>query len=752
MRVRRRIFLAAVLAALPVSALAARRAPSRQAPVSPRLLTPAPVSFLNDVLPALTLAGCNQGACHGGQFGRGGLKLSLLGFDPESDYIAIAREGSGRRLSRTAPERSLLLTKPTLALPHGGGLRLPPGSGTRAILEQWVAQGAPGPVSGEATAARIEVSPTERLLGRGERLPLRVIAVYPDGRRRDVTRLARYTSVNDAVAAVEPGPGGAPLVRSGAPGDASITVLFQEHAAAARFLSPYPQGTRVPLPPEEAREGAGIVDRRLRREWRRMGLLPSPPCTDAEFLRRASLDLTGALPTAEEAERFLSECAGETRPGAARARLIDRLLERPEWADYWALYLGDLLRNTQRGSGEKGMWAFAEWLRTSLREGKPYHEMVRELVAGSGSTARNGAANFYNAAKTPEELAETTSQVFLGVRLQCAKCHNHPFERWTQADYYGLAAFFPGIRRKESGEERLILHGNGGEVRHPRTGAVVAPTPPRGAALTVPGEERPAALAAWLADPANPFVARNIVNRVWARIMGRGLIEPVDDIRVSNPPSHPELLDALCSDFAAHQFDLKRLMRTIATSHAYGLSSKPAAGNARDDRFYARYRARRLGAEPLLDALGTATGRPEKFAGLPASFRAISLPDPAMARSALLDLFGRPARATACECERSNAPTMTQTLYLINSTYVHDRIADPNGLVAKLMEAGKSDSDIIRRLYLGSLSRPPTLEEAATAARFVQEAGQEGAPTSRREGLEDVLWTLLNSQEFLLNH
>jgi hypothetical protein len=660
----------------------------------------------------------------------------------------------GGRLARAAPGRSLLLLKATLAIPHGGGLRLAPGSPALEIVTRWLALGAPGPVTGERTIAALEVFPGERLLQRGQGQQVRVTARYSDGRARDVTRLARYTSGSDAIAAVDE----AGLTRAGGPGAAAVMVRYQGQAAVVRLAVPFSRLGRYPDVP-----AANYVDSHVQREWRRLGLLPSAGATDAEFLRRVSLDLTGTLPTPERLDQFLAEVRGpgsrvpspESRvPGPldpqpaidARARLVDQLLDSPEWIDFWTMYFADLLRNTQRTSGEKGMWAFHNWLRASLRQDKPYNQMVRELIAGHGSATRDGAANFYNTAKTPEELAETAAQVFLGVRLQCARCHNHPFEKWTQADYYGLAAFFPGVTRKQSGEETLVLHTAAGTVKHPSTGQVMEPRPPDGPVRKVPGEERLTALADWMADPANPFVARSIVNRVWARLMGRGLIDPVDDLRVSNPPTHPELLDALTRDFVQNGFSLKRLMRVIVSSRAYQLSSRPTPQNGKDDRFYSHYRARRLMAEQLLDAIGQATGRPEKFPGFPAGYRAISLPDPSLARAGLLDVFGRPQRATPCECERSSQPSLTQTLFLINSDFTHNKIADPKGAVAAMLAAGNSDEKIVRRLYAAAFTRYPTPEETAAAVRFVGEAA------GRQEGLEDVLWTLLNSQEFLLQH
>jgi uncharacterized protein DUF1553/uncharacterized protein DUF1549 len=742
------------------------------APVSVReAQAKTPVSFVNEVVPALTRAGCNQGICHGAQHGKGSFRLSLLGFDPEADYSAIALEAGGRRAVRSRPEASLLLRKPTLALPHAGGLRLPAGSLELRIVEEWLAYGAPGPLFDERRVTGISVSPSGAVLRPGSRQQLRVIARYSDGSGEDVTARARYSTNNDGVARIDD----EGQIRAAGAGETALVVRYQGQVAVARATVPLPGAGKQDWPQDS------FVDAEIQAAWRRLGLSPSAPSTDGEFIRRVYLDAIGTLPEPERVRAFLAECAAEREemrkwgngemkssissfphfpissspPPRARAKLVDEVLNRPEWVDYWTLYLGDILRNNREVVGEKGMWGLRAWIQDSLRRGKPYNEMVRELIDVRGSTYRNPAANYYSVARTPEDLAETTSQVFLGIRLQCVKCHNHPFEKWTQADYYGFAAFFARVRYKgfpdigSFGGDQLVLIADSGEVKHPKTGQPMTPKPLDAPPVQEDGAGRLAALAEWLADPQNPFVARSMVNRIWARLMGRGLIDPVDDVRSSNPPTHPELLDRLTTDFAEHGFDLKRLMRRILTSYTYGLSSVQSRRNAGDERFYSHYTVRRLPGEVLLDALCGVTGVPERFPSLPAGTRAISLPDNQV-RSYFLETFGRPARVAVCECERDSAPNLTQTLHLLNGPFLQEKIASPEGRLASLLKEGKSDREIIETIYLLAYSRPPEADELEAALKLITE--EQAAPENRRKGLEDLLWTLLNSREFLLNH
>ena len=703
-----------------------------------------PISFLNEVIPALTQAGCNSGACHGAQHGRGGFRLSLLGYDPDADYDAIVHDSGGRRMNRSAPEQGLILAKPTGLLPHGGGLRLRTGSEPLTVLRQWLSEGAPAPIAGERQVVALQATPSQRVVRKQEGQRLRVVAKYSDGSTEDVTSRARFNTNNDGVATVSDDG----LARGVGSGEAAMMVRYQGQVTVVRIAVPFPPpagANAVALPSSEA-PGLSLIDREIRAGWKRLGLVPTPRSSDAEFARRLHLDTIGTLPDPDRVAAFVADKSPDKR-----AKLVDEVLARPEWVDFWTLYFGDILRNNRTTVGEKGMWGLRSWIADSLRGGKPYNRMVAELIDVSGSTYRNPAGNYYSIAQTPEDLAETTSQVLLGIRLNCARCHNHPFEKWSQADYYGFAAFFARVKIKgfpaigAFGGDQLILTAPDGEVLHPKSKKAVLPHALDSTTTLERESPRLKALAAWLADPANPFVGRNIVNRIWGRLMGRGLIHPVDDVRASNPASLPGLLDALTAEFARSNFDLKHLMRTILTSEAYSLGSMPTKQNAPDERFYSRYFVRRLTAEQLLDALCDVTGVPEKFPNLPVGTRAISLPDTTV-RSYFLDTFGRPLRAAVCECERDPDPNLTQVLHLGNSEFLQSKITATTGRLARLIEAKKSDADIITEFYRRAFSRPPEADELSTAMKLLSSA------PNRKEGLEDLVWTVLNSKEFLLNH
>ncbi len=784
---------------------------------------PAPVSFQNEVIPALTRAGCSQGVCHGAQHGKGGFKLSLLGYDPAADYSAITRHVGGRRVARTDPARSLLLLKPGLAVPHGGGLRLPRASSLYATLLEWLRDGAPGPDPKNPAVTGVAVLPAERTASPGETQQLVVQATYADGRVADVTTTARLTALNDAVASVDD----AAVVKATGRGATAVMVRYMGQATVARVTVPYARLARFPDPPRE-----NFIDELVAAQWRRMGLLPSPTCTDAEFIRRVYLDAIGTLPTPEEVRAFLAECEAErmsgrmdewtngravkresvrreaaapgtstlaaaasTRPlvrssthsQAARRRLIDRVLARPEYVDYWALKWGDLLRNNRQQLGDKGMWSFYNWLRAAMRENRPVDALVRELVTAQGSTFANGPANFYRVARQPADLAETTSQLFLGVRLQCAKCHHHPYEKWSQDDYWSLAAFFARVGLKGSDEfgifggEQVVRVNAGGEVANPRTGKQMPPKPLDGPVGEDPVDRR-RPLAEWLTAKENAVFARNWANRFWAYLMGRGIVDPVDDVRVTNPPSNPELLDALGREFVRTGFDQKALLRTIMYSRVYQLSARATKANAADTLFYTRYTLKRMPAEVLFDAVHAVTGTTEKFAQLPRGTRAISLPDPNVA-SYFLDTFGRPPRQVGCECERTGEPNLSQALHLMNGEALQEKIASPEGRLAKLVAAKKSEAEILDDLYLAAYGRPPRPDElarvraaanppplanarSADLTLLVRASTGRCLPTadelsrlaqvlkypSQQERLEDILWALLNSREFLFIH
>jgi hypothetical protein len=697
---------------------------------------PRAVSFRHEVEPVLTKLGCNQGACHGSQHGKGGFRLSLLGFEPEPDHTAIVKSAEGRRVTPFAPEESLLLLKPTLAVAHGGGRRMEADSDEYALIRLWLEQGAPGPGKDDPTVTRVEVLPNRRLMETDQEQRLVVLATLSDGTVRDVTAQARFDSLNDAVAKVDRDG----LARTVGQGETNVMVRYQGHAAMSRLTVPFARDKPFTF------AANNVLDEKAAAKWRELGLVPSDLCTDAEFLRRAMLDAIGTTPTPDEIEAFLSDTSPDKR-----ARLVDRLLDRPEYVDFWALKWGDLLRVNSAKLGAQGMLAFNLWLRDSFRANKTIGAMVEELVTAQGSIYTNGPANYFRVASTPDDLAETTAQVFMGVRLQCAKCHHHPFESYGQDDYYGLAAYFVRIRTKASqefgtfGRELVVYVTKTGDVRQPRSGQLMKPRPLNDAPADDPIDRR-RALARWLSGPQNPWLAKNVVNRYWGYLMGKGLVNPIDDLRETNPPSNPELLDALASEFASSGFDLKALLRLIMTSRVYQLSALPNPDNRLDDTFFTHYRVKRLTAEQLLDAINAATGSAEKFKGQPLGVRAISLPDPSFP-SYFLDTFGRPLRVQACECERSADPNLGQALHLMNGDLVNRKLADPNGRLSRMLKDPKlTDETLVRTLYLLTFNRPPTEAEVEAARPLIVDA------PSRTLGAQDLFWGLLNSKEFLFNH
>jgi hypothetical protein len=707
-----------------------------------------PPRFLTDVIPVLTKAGCNQGACHGAANGKGGFKLSLLGYDPDLDYMALTRWGRGRRINRCEPERSLILRKPTFRVRHGGGRRFDVGSPEYRVLRDWIAGGAPGPSPREPQVARLEVIPAERTLAVGQTQRFIVRAHYSDGTQRDVTGQTLFTASDETTAAVDPS-GEAKVV---GPGEGAVVIRYRGLVATARVVSPFgvrysvfgvrstDQPTQTPI--TEYRIPSPI-DRLVFQKLGALGLEPAAPCSDADFVRRAYLDAIGVLPSADEARAFLW-----SRDPEKREKLIDALLERPEYVDFWTMKWADLLRCSRRSLTDKGMYSFYRWIRQSVAANKPWDQFARELLLARGSGFAEGPANYFRIAGKPEELAETTSQLFLGVRIQCARCHNHPYERWTQNQYYQLAAFFARVKMKkgDTPEERDVYLAADGEVQHPKSGKAMVPTALDAAPLPADYRgDRRHALVEWLTSPQNPYFAHEIVNRVWRHFMGRGLVEPVDDLRATNPPSNPALFDWLAQDLVQHGYDLKYLIRAIMRSRTYQLSAQPAPGSERDNRYYSHFGLKRLGAEQLLDAIATATGVPEKFSDFPAGTRAAQLPDTEIP-SYFLDVFGRPARQITCECERTSDPTIAQVLHLMNSPEVGEKLTSKTGRIAALLAAHLPPRRIVDELYLASVSRFPTLEESRAAIQALT------AAPDRQKAAEDLLWVLLNSKEFLFNH
>lgn len=712
-------------------------------------VTPIPaVSFREDVIPILTRSGCNGGACHGAQFGQGGFLLSLFGFAPEKDHPSLVRDLSQRRISLVSPEDSLILRKATMQVGHGGGKRFEVDSYEATVLRDWITTGVGGLKKDEPEVVDLTVTPAQQTYRVDDHRQLRVVATYSDGTTQDVTNRARYDSLGDGVARVDD----SGYVSVVGKGQAAIMVRYQFQAKVSHVLSPYADNVDL-----AAFVPNNFVDEKVKARWQQLGIVPSPLCSDAEFLRRAYLDSIGTLPTKERVEAFAASTDANKR-----AAVVDELLgvtgdpKRDvfvnEWSAYWALKWGDLLRNNRNKVGDGGMWSLSNWIRQSFRENMPMDRFVAEIIAAQGSIQNNGPANYYSIATSADDLAETTAQVFLGVRLQCAKCHNHPFEAYSQKDYYSLAAFFTRVGTKGSpdfgalGSDTVVLVKSTGSISHPRTGQVMEPTPLKAKPADVKGVRdlrRP--LAAWLVAKDNPYFARNVVNRTWSYFLGTGIVESVDDMRATNPASNPDLLDALAADFVANGFDLRKLMRAIMTSRVYQLSSAPRPENVADTRFYPHYNVKRLPAEVLLDAIDYATLTREKFAGVPEGTRAIELPDPNYA-SYFLDTLGRPKRVIACECERTADPNLAQVLQVANGELLQRKLTDKAGRLTTLSEDKVAVDDAIRELYLVTLSRPAVDAEIQSCRTIIEKA------PNRREGLEDVLWSLVNSREFLFNH
>lgn len=753
------------------------------------------VSFLNDVVPVLTRAGCNQGTCHGAAAGRNGFKLSLRGFAPELDYLAITRQTRGRRINLAAPAQSLLLQKPLLELPHLGGPALRRGSLEHKILSAWFAQGAPGPDPQDARVTRLIVTPAVRTLAPGARLNLRIEALFSDGQRRDVTHWARYASNDENIATVAPD--GA-VCMTGV-GDTSIMIGYQDRVAVSRLMVPFPN--RIPPIAYTRLPRFNRIDDHVNAKLAALHLWPSPPATDADYIRRLSLDLIGVLPSADEIRAFVAE-----RDPRKAEKLVEALMRRTEFVDFWTYKWCDLLRVNRGTLKEKGMWAFYSYIHDSVRDNRPWDVMTREILTATGNTFLDGPANYFRTALKPEELAENVSQGFLGIRVQCARCHNHPLEKWTQNEYYGMANIFARVKYKANlgiyvNDEMTVYNVSEGDLSQPRLGRPVPPKPLGGPELALDASrERRAFLAEWMTRPENWYFTHATVNRVWAHFLGRGLVEPVDDLRETNPPSNPALFDALTRDFVEHKFDLRHLMRQIVLSQTYRRSSTPDPRNAADTRYYSRYFVKRLTAEQLLDALCQVTGIPEQFPGLPAGLRAIQLPDTHV-KSEFMDSFGRPPRQITCECERSQEPSMAQALIFINGDLINRKVTAEGGLVDRLIRSDRTDSELLEQLYWTTLGRAPRQAERSAGLAIIRKAlaaprqnqpvtaetggvppapaqkappaataAQSAAPTEksgmpppakpaadtagerRRQAFQDLLWVLVNSKEFLFNH
>jgi hypothetical protein len=717
--------------------------------------SPAP-SFLNDVLPLLTRLGCNQGACHGKGAGQNGFRLSLRGYAPEWDHDWLTREYEGRRLNRVVPEASLLLQKPLGRAPHEGGKLIAQGSRAHEVLLDWVRTGALGPKKGDPEIRGIALLPASRVMKPGEQLRLTVVAHFSDGQSRDVTWLAQFVS-NDASVAEVTADGLAKMVR---PGETAIRAMFMGQVAVAMLTAPLEQEV-----PENLFAGRNnFMDDHVFKKLAALRIEPSAACSDEVFIRRVFLDAMGVLPSAREVRDFLADQSPDKR-----AKLIDQVLARPEFVDYWALLLDDLLQNRKESDhdvrGAKGVRSLHEWIRDQVARDRPWDEMVRDLLTATGSTRDNPAIGYFivtvgeNREAQRSSVVASAAQTFLGIRIGCAQCHNHPLEKYTQDDYYHFAGFFSRIRleRKDpkKGMTNLVVSGpdanqdkNPVGVIQPRTGKFLAPQPlDRTAPKVEPGTDPRRVLADWITGPVNAYFAGALVNRLWAHFLGVGLVEPIDDQRASNPPSNPELWQALVNEFVLNKFDRKHLIRLTLNSRTYQLSSATKPGNERDSRFYSHYYARRLPAEVMLDAIAQATGISDQFEGYPLGVRAVQVPDPAV-KSYFLGLFGRSERVTACACERNNEVTLPQLLHLRGGTTIAQKLAAWDGRLASWLKSNMSDADLIDAIFLASLGRHPRPNERAVIERTVHERGA----ASREEVFRDVFWAILNTKEFAFNH
>ncbi len=706
-------------------------------------------SFLNDVEPILTKAGCNTGGCHAkAGNGQNGFRLSLFGFEPQEDFEHIVKEGRGRRVFPAAPEKSLLLLKATNTTPHGGGRKIVVGSEDHQTLVGWIAQGMPFALAGEATVTAIEVKPPRGTLGMRSQQQLTVSARFSDGTSRDVTRLAVYESNDKAMA--EAGEAGLVSV-SDIPGNVAVMVRYQ--GLVSTFSASVPLGAPMGILPK----ANNFIDELVFANLKRLGIPPSELCDDSTFLRRASVDIAGHLPSLEEVNAFLANSAPDKREA-----LVESLLASPGYADYFANKWAALLRNKRLEKGTPASFAFHSWLRDGLQANRPYDQLVRELLAATGEAVKNPPVAWFNQVKTPEQQLEDVSQLFLGVRMNCAQCHHHPFERWSQQDYYGLSAFFTQIGRRPTAiaGQSVIFHKRGVALgENKKTKQTVKPAGLGSPAFEIPPDDDPRlVLGEWMGSKENPFFAKALVNRYWKHFFSRGLVEPEDDIRDTNPASNPELLDALAAHFRKSGFDLKSLVRTITRSAAYQLSAKPNSHNAADRQNFSHYYPKRLNAEVLLDGVDQLTGAPTDFADLPAGTKAIALPDNSYNRASyFLAVFGRPEGDSACECERVQSSNLSQSLHLMNAVEMKGKLAKADGRAARLAK-NPEDEDNLRELYAAALCRAPRPAELETALAHIRKPREdaEGKPLeaglSRKSAYEDLVWALLNTKEFLFNH
>ena len=714
------------------------------------------LSFRHDVLPVLSKAGCNGGGCHGALAGKGGFRLSLNAYDPATDHYNITRENRGRRIEFAAPASSLFVTKPTAAVRHKGGKVLHESSEAYRILTRWIQQGAPGPSDGDPTIERVEMSPTLSQLKKGQAQQLTVRAFFSDGTERDVTRWARFASTDATVAEVDEAAGLAKVIGHG---EGAVTAWYSGQIALARITSPWPSDIPDEVYGQTPRRN--VIDDAVLGQLRRLNLKPSPRSSDSEFIRRVHLDVVGMLPTPEVTRAFLAD-PSETK----RDAMIESLLAQPEFVDYWTYRLSDLFLISGRKLRPDALKSYYQWLRGEMEKGTPWDQIVRQVVSARGDTMKNGATNFYSVHQDPETMAENVSQAFMSLSINCAKCHNHPLEKWTNDQYYSFANLFARVRAKGWGGDarsgngaRTLFIANRGDLIQPRTGKPQPPAPLDGQAIESDSpEDRREALAAWLTAPENPYFTRSIANRVWANFFGRGIVEPVDDLRVSNPASNEPLLEAISAHLVENRYELKALMRLILQSETYQRTSAPLPENMGDQKYYSRYYPRRLMAEVLQDAITSVTRISPKYDKITLAdgstqgtnfyrdgTRALQLFDSSVT-SYFLKTFGRNEREITCECERSNKPSMVQVLHLSNGDTLNRNLRSEQSCVNVMIP--QSDEEIIEETYLLCLSRPPSDGERKRLIAMFDSTPEK----ERRAAIEDLFWALMTSREFLFQH
>jgi len=717
-----------------------------------RFETPQPINFPNEIVPLFTKHGCNGGGCHGKSEGQNGFKLSLLGFEPTEDFEYLVKESRGRRLFPAAPEHSLLLRKGAGDLPHGGGARFEHDSWDYKAIVRWMEQGMPYGSPDDPILEKISVFPDSRIVDPGGKQQLAVTAYYSDGSVRDITGIATYESNQKEMGEVDQN--GLVTMSTGETGDMAVMIRYQEQVSV--FQATIPLG----IPIESFPIAKNVIDEKVFAKLKTLGLPTSEICDDSTFLRRTSLDIAGRLPTLEETDKYLNS----DNPNK-RSEWIDSLLSTTDYAEFFANKWSSILRNKRKADTyTRGTQAFHEWIRQSFHINKPYNQFVSELVTARGEISHNPATAWFRNVTDQKERLQDTAQVLLGVRLQCAECHHHPYEKWSQQDYYGFSAFFSRIGKKKTdmpGEEAVFHNVGLATAKHPKTGQNIKPTPLGGDELDILAEDDPRDdLASWITDEKNPFFAPMLVNRYWKHFFNRAIVEPEDDMRVTNPPTNPELLQALSNQFISTGYDIKDLIRTICNSTTYQLSAIPNEHNAGDRQNYSRYYPKRLPAEVLLDSIDRMTGSPTSFAGQLPGTRAVALPDDSYNSSSyFLTVFGRPEMDSACECERAQGASLAQTLHLLNSKNIQDKLSGAGGNAQKLTsQKERVNEDKITELYKLAFSRNPKDDEMKTAIGYIKKKTEqiENDANKKEDSIkmayEDLVWALLNTKEFLFNH